>query len=91
MVMKTFTEKVLGIVKRIPAGNMLTYADVARKAGRPNAFRAVGTILKKNYDPAIPCHRVIRSDGSFGQYNRGVKEKIKKLREEGIDIDLYRQ
>ncbi|MDP3957836.1 MAG: MGMT family protein, partial [bacterium] len=47
------------------------------------AYRAVGSILKKNFDPAIPCHRVIKSDGSLGEYNRGVSEKARKLRVEG--------
>jgi len=50
---------------------------VAIKAGRPKASRAVGNILYKNYGSAIPCHRVIRSIGQPGGYNKGVKEKIK--------------
>ncbi|MDP3957586.1 MAG: MGMT family protein [bacterium] len=41
-------------------------------------------MLKKNFDPAIPCHRVIRSDGSLGEYNRGVQEKVRKLQEEKV-------
>lgn len=53
------------------------------KAGSLGAARAVGSILKKNYDPAIPCHRVIRSDGIVGEYNRGRDEKVRKLRAEG--------
>lgn len=81
--MKTFTEKVLAVVKRIPKGKTLSYGEVARRAGNPGAARAVGSILKKNFDPAVPCHRVIRSDGSLGEYNRGVAEKERKLREEG--------
>lgn len=78
-----FTEKVLAVVKKIPCGKMMTYATVAKRSGSPQAFRAVGSILKKNFDPAIPCHRVIRSDGSLGEYNRGIREKIRKLRREG--------
>ncbi len=78
--MKTsFKEKVHAIVKKIPAGKTLTYKQVAKLAGRPNASRAVGTILSKNYNPAIPCHRVIRSDGKMGGYNRGEKNKIRLL------------
>ena len=62
----------------------MTYAEVARRAGSPGAARAVGSVMKKNFDPAIPCHRVIRSDGSLGQYNRGGTEaKASKLRAEG--------
>ncbi len=81
--MKTFEEKVLAVVKKIPKGKVLTYKQVAEKAGSVNASRAVGSILKKNYRPEIPCHRVIRSDGLAGEYNRGRAEKIRKLRAEG--------
>ena len=81
--MTPFTLKVLSIVRRIPKGSVLTYQQVAVQAGSPGASRAVGSILKKNYDPAIPCHRVIRSDGAAGEYNRGRDEKVRKLREEG--------
>jgi len=80
--MQSFTEKVLAVVKKIPKGKMVTYASVAKRAGSSRAFRAVGSILKKNFDPDIPCHRVIKSDGSLGEYNRGAKEKERKLREE---------
>lgn len=71
------------IVRKIPKGKVLSYKQVATKAGSPGASRAVGSILKKNYDPQIPCHRVIRSDGIAGEYNRGRSEKIRKLRAEG--------
>lgn len=62
-------------MKKIPKGSTRTYREVAAAAGRPNAYRAVGNILNKNYDPTIPCHRVIRSDGSPGGYNRGTAAK----------------
>lgn len=81
--MKTFKQRVFEIVKKIPKGKTLTYKEVARWAGRPNASRAVGSILKTNYDPKIPCHRVIRSDGVAGEYNRGRANKIKLLKTEG--------
>lgn len=81
--MKTFKEKVLDIVSKIPRGKMMTYKMVATKAGSPGASRAVGSILKTNYNPKIPCHRVIRSDGVIGEYNRGRDNKIKLLRKEG--------
>ena len=70
------------IVKTIPAGQTVTYKEVALRAGSPQAARAVGNILNSNYDPTIPCHRVIRSDGKIGGYNRGEKLKIKKLKKE---------
>ncbi len=80
---KTFKEKVFDIVRKIPKGKTLTYKQVASKAGSPNASRAVGSILKTNFDPKIPCHRVIRSDGIAGEYNRGRTNKIKLLKKEG--------
>ena len=79
-----FQEKIYNIVKKIPKGKVLTYKQVAKMAGRPNAFRAVGNILNKNYNPAIPCHRVIRSDGRVGGYNRGVAIKVKLLENQGV-------
>ena len=80
----SFAEKTLAVVAKIPRGKTMTYAEVARRAGSPKAFRAVGSVLKHNFDPAIPCHRVIRSDGSLGQYNRGgTVAKARKLRAEG--------
>ena len=80
---RSFKEKVFEIVKKIQKGKTLTYKEVARRAGSPNASRAVGSILKTNFNPKIPCHRVIRSDGIAGEYNRGRTEKLKKLRKEG--------
>ncbi len=81
--MQSFTEKVIAIVKAIPKGKTMTYQAVAAKAGSPNAARAVGSIMKANYRPEIPCHRVVRSDGLAGEYNRGREEKIRKLIAEG--------
>lgn len=82
--MTTFSQKVYEVVKKIPKGKTLTYKQVAERAGSPMAFRAVGTILSKNYDPKIPCHRVIRADGKPGGYNRGEMLKREILREEGF-------
>lgn len=79
-----FKEKVFQIVRRIPKGNVLTYKRVAKLAGRPKAYRAVGNILNGNHDPKIPCHRVIRSDGKLGGYNRGAKAKKEILKREGV-------
>ena len=77
-----FSDKIFRIVCRIPYGRTMTYKQVALKAGRPMAFRAVGNILNKNYDPNIPCHRVIRSDGATGGWNRGAAKKRKLLENE---------
>ncbi len=78
-----FSKKILEIVAKIPKGKTMTYKEVACLAGRPYAYRAVGNILNKNYDPKIPCHRVIRSDGKIGGYNRGSKKKKILLKQEG--------
>lgn len=81
--MKLFHNRVFAITKKIPKGSTLTYKQVAQKAGSPHAYRAVGNILNKNTDPNIPCHRVIKSDGSAGGYNRGKKKKFQLLKREG--------
>lgn len=83
---KTFKEKVMMVVQKIPKGKVLTYKEVAVKAGSPNASRAVGNLMSKNTDRNIPCHRVIRSDGTLGKYNglRGDKRSI--LLKEGVKI-----
>jgi len=78
----SFSRRVLSVVSHIPRGRTLTYKQVAQKAGSPYAFRAVGNVLNKNYDPKIPCHRVICSDGNVGGYNRGSRRKAELLHEE---------
>jgi len=83
---KSFRDEVMRAVRAIPKGSVLSYAEVAVRAGSPGAARAVGSIMKANYDPAIPCHRVIRSDGAPGEYNRGKEKKIALLREEGYVV-----
>ena len=84
MIKKTFTENVYEVVKDIPRGKTMTYKEVAKYAGSPNAYRAVGTILSKNHNPKIPCHRVIGSDGKMHGYNGGgIKAKLQRLKEEG--------
>jgi methylated-DNA-[protein]-cysteine S-methyltransferase len=81
--MKTFTQKVKEIVGKIPKGKTMTYKEVAKRAGNSKASRVVGNIMKANFDPKIPCHRVIRSDGGMGGYNRGgVKRKLQILKKE---------
>lgn len=79
-----FQKKVYEIVNKIPKGKVLSYKEVAKKAGSSLAYRAVGNILNKNKDPKIPCHRVIRSDGKIGGYNKGIKKKIDILKKEGV-------
>ena len=84
--MMTFSEKVMMVVRKISKGKVLTYAEVAKLAGNAKAYRAVGNILNKNYDEHIPCHRVVRSDGTLGGYNKGEKKKKQILISEGYNI-----
>ena len=79
-----FADRVRAIVAKIPEGKVMTYGEVARKAGKPTASRAVGYWMSKNFDPKIPCHRVVRSDGKVGNYNRGgPQKKLALLKKEG--------
>lgn len=81
---KAFADKVRDVVRKIPRGKSMTYKEVATKAGNSNAARAVGAIMRTNYDPSIPCHRVVKSDGSLGSYNRGgTLRKTAMLKAEG--------
>lgn len=88
--MKTtnFTERVRQIVREIPKGETMTYKQVAECAGSPGAARAVGTVMKNNYDKTVPCHRVIGSDGKMHGYNRpgGIETKKQILKKEGAKI-----
>ena len=78
-----FMRAVYHIVAVIPRGRVMTYAQVARAIGHPNAVRAVGTALNRNpFAPAVPCHRVIRSDGTIGGFAGGTRKKTALLRRE---------
>lgn len=82
MIGQFFKDNIFEAVKKIPKGKTATYKEVAVSAGRPRAWRAVGNILNKNFNSDIPCHRVIRSDGKIGGYNRGVFKKKLLLKSE---------
>jgi len=97
--MTIFQNKVYKVVSKIPKGKVLTYKKVASLAGHFKSWRAVGNLLNKNknlYPPKfskktlagkkIPCHRVIRSDGKIGGFNKGVRNKIRLLNAEGLKI-----
>jgi O-6-methylguanine DNA methyltransferase len=90
-----FYVKVWKACFEIPAGETLTYLQLAAKIGVPKAVRAVGTALSKNpFAPIIPCHRVIRSDGKMGGYSArgGINKKLQMLKyekETGKDASLY--
>lgn len=83
--MSPFAKKVLKVVLNIPLGEVRTYKWVAKKAGKPAAYRAVGQILKNNPWPLIiPCHRVVNSKGEIGGYSGGRRVK-------GALLNLERQ
>ena len=82
-----FQLKVWNYLKKIPKGKVKTYLEVAKAIGKPKAFRAVANAVGKNpYPPKIPCHRVIRSDGSLGGYSGkgGIQQKRRLLRSEKV-------
>ena len=84
-----FQLKVWEYLKKIPRGSVKTYSQVAKSIGKPLAVRAVANAIGKNpYAPRIPCHRVIRSDGSLGGYSGkgGIKTKKLLLKKEGITL-----
>ena len=84
-----FQLKVWAYLSKIPRGRVKTYSQVAKAIGKPLAVRAVANAIGKNpYAPKIPCHRVIRSDGSLGGYSGkgGVKTKRFLLQKEGITL-----
>lgn len=84
IVRNIFKERVIAVVKKIPKGKTMSYKQVAGKAGHPGAARAVGAIMRTNKDKSVPCHRVIRSDGTLGGYNAiNGPSKRELLRREG--------
>jgi len=83
----SFFEKVWKKVEEIPSGEVRSYKWIAEKLGNIKLSRAVGLALNKNpYAPSVPCHRVIKNDGSIGGYSKGIKEKIKLLSKEGVGV-----
>ena len=82
-----FADEVYAVVCKISKGKVATYKSVAAAIGSPRASRAVANALAGNFDPKVPCHRVVRSDGRVGGYNRGgVKVKQFLLKKEGVEI-----
>ncbi|MCJ7455199.1 MGMT family protein [Candidatus Bathyarchaeota archaeon] len=86
-----FEEKVWKLMERIPKGRVTTYGQIARQLNT-KAYRAVGNACRKNpYAPRVPCHRVVRSDGTIGGFGgktsgKTVKEKTRLLRRENVEI-----
>jgi len=83
----SFTRKVLNELRKIPYGETRSYGWLAKKVGKPGAARAVGQALKRNPIPIIiPCHRIIRDDGTIGGFSMGVNIKERLLALEGVKI-----
>ena len=92
-----YQQAILRILAEVPKGRVTTYGDLAKELSRrdpkwsSNAYRAVGTTMRNNLcGPQIPCHRVVKSDGSVGNFRGGaegaVDEKTRMLRDEGVTV-----
>lgn len=82
-----FAEKVYQATKKIPAGKVATYKQIAVLIGRPKAARAVGQALNHNpYAPIVPCHRVVAQNGHLCGFAKGLKVKKKLLQQEGVAV-----
>jgi len=86
-----FEKDVLVATFKIPRGKISTYKRIAEKIGKPRAYRAAGNALHKNpLAPVVPCHRVVKSDGTFGGEKKGAESRKKLLKEEGVPIENNR-
>jgi O-6-methylguanine DNA methyltransferase len=81
-----FRARVLAVVRRIPAGRVATYGEVAALAGSPRAGRSVGTIMSGCRDAGTPCHRVVGANGAIGGWSGPAEGKRMALRAEGIRV-----
>lgn len=80
-----FTRAVLEETRRVPAGSVVSYAEIARRVGKPRAYRAVGNALASNPTPVVvPCHRVVSTGGRMGGYTGGLDIKLYLLALEGF-------
>lgn len=81
-----FADKVIAVVRKIPKGKVMTYSAVAKKAGFPGAGRAVGSVMARNADKTMPCHRVVNANGKIGSYNGLRGDKTALLKREGVKM-----
>jgi len=82
-----FTQEVWKALRKVKGGTVISYADLAAKAGRPLAVRAAGTAMAANLiAPIVPCHRVVKTGGALGNYGFGVDLKAKLLVHEGVEL-----
>ena len=74
---------------QIPVGKVLSYKDLACLIGKPKSARAVGGAMNRNpFAPQVPCHRVVNHDGNIGGFADGLAEKIKRLQQEGVEVNI---
>jgi methylated-DNA-[protein]-cysteine S-methyltransferase len=82
-----FTQAVWKSLRKVRGGTVISYADLAAKAGRPLAVRAAGTAMATNLiAPIVPCHRVVKTGGALGGYGFGIDLKAKLLQHEGFNL-----
>ncbi len=92
LVESAFQRRALMRLRRVPAGSVISYQALAAALGKPTAQRAIGNTVASNPVPIyVPCHRVIRSDGSLGNYGGGPERKLQLLRAEGFLVDRTRR
>lgn len=89
MTMTKNAKAILAVVRRIPSGEVRGYGEVAREAGFPRGARLVARVLSENADPALPWHRVLRSDGRIAMPpdSAGFAEQAARLRAEGVIVE----
>ena len=81
------TSEVYSLTSKIPKGMVGTYGDIAKALGREGSARVIGRILHINPSaPRVPCHRVVKSDGSVGGFAKGMRSKIEMLEAEGVKV-----
>lgn len=86
-----FERAVYEALLAVPKGKVISYGDLAKKAGFPKAARAVGSALNRNpFAPRVPCHRVVKSSGEVGEFAHGAERKIAILRSEGVKVEKGR-
>lgn len=84
--------RIFDVIRQIPRGQVLGYGEVAAKAGLPGRARLVARLLGMNDDPALPWHRVLRSDGRIAmpEGSAGWREQSQRLRAEGVRVEKGR-
>lgn len=88
----SFNEKCYNLLKKVPKGKVTTYKEIA-KALKTRAYQAVGNAMRNNPSaPEVPCHRVVKSDGSIGGFRgnktgKAISDKINMLKKEGIVLE----